>query len=170
MYCVLQFNLSTQNKLISTPGFFIALLVTKDDRQCGHLVESQQNITSTTTLTVAVELDQLVAIENVFWTLPVYFPIALNFGILFICGCICVIIQRFPAQDKNWKTFKATETFDDVTLSDFNENFRGKKFSIRSTYFGKMIIVIAMFFAIPVFELTSYNLTVSNETEMWIMH
>lgn len=145
------------------------MLVTKDDRQCGHLIESQQSITSTTTLTVVVELDQLVAIENVFWTLPVYFPIALNFGILFICGCICVISQRFLTRDTNWKKFEPIETFEDVTLSDFNENFRGKKISIRSTYFGKMIIVIAMFFAIPVFELTSYNLTVSNETEIFIM-
>lgn len=156
--------LTSQNKLISTPGFFIALLVTKDDRQCGHVIERlEDRITSTKVLTLMVELDQVVDIENVFWTLPVYFPIVLNFGILLICGITCLIIQRFCAQDINWKKYEPSSAiFDDVVLSEFKKNFRKKNVNyISSTYFGKMIIVISIFFAIPVFELTTYNLIVS---------
>lgn len=152
-----------QNKLISTPGFFVALLVTKDDRQCGDLLErlQKESMNSTTTLTLIVELDQLVDIENFFWTLPVYFPVLLSFGILLICGGVCVIIQRCCTQKIKLNRSEPSKRFQDVSLSDFNKNFGEKKKSIPSTYFGKMIIVIAMFFAIPVFELTSYNLTVN---------
>lgn len=150
-----------QNKIISTQGFFIALLVTKDDRQCGHVsLLAEKDIVSTTNLTIVVELDQLVDIDNVFWIMPVYLPILLNFGILLICGGVCVIIQRYCAKEIKLNPFEPTERFDDTPLSVFIKNFGKPKNSIRSTYFGKMVIVIAMFFAIPVFELTIYNLTV----------
>lgn len=123
--------------------------------------EHDVDITSTTNLTIVVELDHRVDIENVFWTLPVYFPILLNFGILLICGSVCIIIQRYCRQEIHLNRSRPSKSFDDVSLSKFKENFGDPKSSIRSTYFGKMVIVIAMFFAIPVFELTIYNLTVS---------
>lgn len=127
---------------------------------------SEQDVdsTSTTNLTIVVELDHRVDFENVFWTLPVYFPILLSFGILLVCGSVCVIIQRCCGQEIHLNRSESSESFDDVALSKFNKIFEDKKSSIRSTYFGKMVIVIAMFFAIPVFELTIYNLTVSNAT------
>ncbi|KAG4076386.1 hypothetical protein HA402_005829 [Bradysia odoriphaga] len=157
----------TSNKLISTPGFFVALLVTKDDRQCGHLTESSsRTINMTTEFTLVLTNDQLVDMENVFWSLPVYFPIALNLGILLICGAVCIVIQVCCTGKRNREGFVSLKKFTVVSVSDFNEDFNRKygERKIPHTYFGKMIIIIAMFFAIPVFELTTYNVTVLHTT------
>ncbi|KAJ6645504.1 Cholesterol uptake protein 1 [Pseudolycoriella hygida] len=157
----------TSNKLMSTAGFFITLLVTKDDRQCGHLIENPLlPINMTTRFMVTLSNDQLVDLENVFWTLPVYLPIVVNLGILLICGGICIAIQVCCTGKKNRQTFVRSKTFNVVSVYDFNEDFE-KKYGERKiphTYFGKMIIIIAIFFAIPVFELTIYNVTVLHTT------
>lgn len=141
-----------QNKLISTAdGFFIALLVTKDNRQCGDLLDrlrlQKEVINSTTTLTMIVELDQ--PITNVFLTFPVYFPILLNFGILIICGGACFIVQQYCTREIILNRSEPSERFQEVSLSDFNKTFGKRKSLVRSTYFGKMTLVVAIFFAIP---------------------
>lgn len=159
-----------QNKLISTSGFFIAVLVTKDDRQCDHLIESPlQTIDKFTKFTLVISNDQLVDMENgLFLTSPVYVPMVLNLAILLFCAIVCIAMQAYFTRQGNHhqENFVERKMFTVISVREFNENFI-KKYGERKTphtYYGKMIIIIAIFFAIPVFELTIYNVTVSLDT------
>lgn len=114
-------------------------------------------------LTIIVQPDQIIHIANNFWKLPISIPIAINLVILLIAGFVCLITQTCCKRKIELGMPKSRETISDVTLVDFY-NIVGKSAKpFPSTYFGKMVIVIAIFFSIPVFELTSYNLTVSNK-------
>lgn len=128
-------------------------MVTKDNRQCGHLIESsQKDVTRTTNLTIVVERDQVIDIDNSFWIMPTLFPIVLNFAVLLIFGMLCVIMQCIYTKCEEYNESLAnsrggrierpkdsTEEIrmlrkepENVTLNDFNENFDKSMPTIRS--------------------------------------
>lgn len=109
--------------------------------------------------------------DSIFWKLPTALPVIIIVTILLLFGCVCVITQIYCTQKitLGWPDpmKRRSDALSDVTLKSFHDLIgKSSRPAIPSTYFGKIIIVIAIFISIPVFELTSYHLTVSNNNKM----